>query len=92
MSKQVFDARPHDTVTYWLGGGRLGRRHSGRVVMVVTDKASGLFSHLVVNGGGKHGTPHLVDAENFLHFGKTPPQPKKRTNQQWRKTQPADPS
>jgi len=60
--------RPHDRVTYLIPGGRNRDgsidwvRHTGRVVMV---KPSG-HDHLVVNGGGRYGTPHVVDHNTLL--------------------------
>jgi len=66
-ARLIDSVRPHDRVTYLIhaGTGRNGpewKQHTGRVVMV---KPSG-HDHLVVNGGGRHGTPHVVTHDTLL--------------------------
>lgn len=56
--------RPGKRIRYLLpsGKGRNGpeyKEHTGRVVMVFPH-------HVVCNGGGRHGIPHVVDANNFV--------------------------
>lgn len=77
------DLRPGDRVTFLIPAGkRLDRTNgivqeyaekSGRVVMLCRGKGAGYLtgelSHLVVNGGGRHGTPYVVDDGNFLYKG-----------------------
>lgn len=40
-------------------GGQEWKEKSGRVVMAFP-------SHVVVNGGGRYGTPYVVDEKNFV--------------------------
>lgn len=61
---QNFRKLPGDKVKFLIpnGIGRNGvewKEKTGRVVMVFP-------THLVVNGGGRYGTPHVVDERNFL--------------------------
>ena len=56
--------RPGKSITFLVsnGIGRHGieyKEKRGRVVMA-------LASHVVVNGGGRHGTPHVVNEKNFV--------------------------
>lgn len=60
--------KPRDLVTFLIpsGIGRYGqewKEKSGRIAMAFE-------SHVVVNGGGRHGTPHVVDKGNFLKKGR----------------------
>ena len=60
--------KPQDLVTFLIpnGIGRYGvewKKKSGRVVMTFE-------SHVVVNGGGRYGTPHVVDDGNFVKKGR----------------------
>ena len=56
--------RPQDRITFLIpnGIGRNGQEYTtktGRVVMVFP-------THVVVNGGGRYGTPYVVTQENFV--------------------------
>lgn len=56
--------KPQSRVTFLVpnGIGRNGqewKQKTGRVVMAFE-------SHVVVNGGGRFGTPHVVDEKNFV--------------------------
>jgi len=56
--------RPGQHIAFLIPGGigRNGRewsRKTGRVVMAFS-------THVVVNAGGRHGTPRVVSGENFL--------------------------
>lgn len=57
--------KPRDKVTFLIPNGtnRFGeitwKKKTGRVVMTFAN-------HVVVNGGGRHGTPYVVDANNFI--------------------------
>jgi hypothetical protein len=60
----TFSKRPGDKIKFLVpnGIGREGvewKAKSGKVVMVFP-------THVVVNGGGKYGTPHVVDDNNFI--------------------------
>lgn len=58
------DARIGDTVTFRTAQGQLRK---GRVVLI---PRSGEGEHVVVNCGGRHGTPKCVDANNFVSLRK----------------------
>jgi len=56
--------KPHTTVTFLIpnGFGRNGQEYkqkTGKVVFAYP-------THLVVNGGGRYGTPYVVDENNFV--------------------------
>lgn len=60
--------RPRQLVTFLIpnGIGRHGveyKEKTGRVVMTFPDR-------VVVNGGGRHGTPYVVTENNFVRAGK----------------------
>ena len=62
--KALRDKRPGDRITFLIpnGIGRNGvewKKKSGRVVMTFPH-------HVVVNGGGRHGTPYVVSESNFI--------------------------
>ncbi len=64
MNETFQNIRPRDTVHFLIpnGIGRNGvewKKKSGKAVIC-------LKTHVVVNGGGKHGTPYVVDERNFL--------------------------
>lgn len=59
---------PRQLVTFHVpnGIGRHGverKEKTGRVVMAFPH-------HVVVNGGGRYGTPHVVNESNFVRAGK----------------------
>lgn len=59
---------PRQLVTFHVpnGIGRHGvewKEKTGRVVMTFPDR-------VVVNGGGRYGTPHVVNENNFVRAGK----------------------
>lgn len=58
------NARPGDRVTIRTPH---GSTRTGRVVMCFPH-------HLVLNGGGKHGTPLVADASNFVSIRPVPAQ------------------
>lgn len=75
MSQNIFSTKPWwrgiapgDTVHYSTPHGNKGQ---GRVVM-------SLPTHVVLNIGGRHGTPKVVDESNFIsHTAKKEPRKKK---------------
>lgn len=66
--KTFNDLKPRQTITFLIpnGIGRNGveyKEKTGKIAMAFN-------SHVVVNGGGKHGTPYVVNGENFLRKGR----------------------
>lgn len=66
--KTFNDLKPRQTITFLIpnGIGRNGaefKEKTGKIVMAFD-------THVVVDGGGGHGTPHVVNEKNFVRKGK----------------------
>jgi hypothetical protein len=66
------------TITFWIPNGISITRQDNKIIRGMTSKKKSgrvvmaFDTHCVVNGGGRYGTPYVVDSDNFISEGRKP--------------------